>query len=65
MKKLLTLLFAGAMFVSLAMPVFAQDSSAPADSSSSMGKHKKEKKTKVKKEKKSKKSKTESSTPPQ
>jgi hypothetical protein len=55
MKKLLTLLFAAALTVSLVLPVFAQDSSAPASSDQSMSSGKKEKKAKkAKKEKKSK-----------
>lgn len=65
MKKLFALLFAAALAVSLAMPVFAQDAAAPADSSTStMGKEKKPKKAKkAKKEKKAKSDTT--ATPPQ
>jgi hypothetical protein len=59
MKKLFTLLFAGALAISLAMPVFAQESqggtSEPAASTST----KKSKEKKPKKEKKEKKAKTE------
>ncbi len=56
MKKLFTLLFAAALTVSLALPVFAQDSSSQsASSDQSMSSGKKEKKAKkAKKEKKSK-----------
>jgi flagellum-specific peptidoglycan hydrolase FlgJ len=66
MKKLFTLLFAAALTVSLALPVFAQDSSqsssSSSDSSMSSGKQKK-----AKKAKKSKKSdtKSDSSSTPQ
>ena len=65
MKKLFTLLFAGALVFSLAMPVFAQDSAAPADQGSSMSKEKKPKKSHMKKEKKEKKAKSDTATPPQ
>ena len=59
MKKLFTLLFAGALAISLAMPIFAQDSSASSSSDSSMSAPKKEKKAKkAKKAKKEKKSDT-------
>jgi hypothetical protein len=55
MKKLFTLLFAAALTVSLALPVFAQDSGAAQSSDQSMSSGKKEKKAhKQKKEKKSK-----------
>jgi len=63
MKKLFTLLFAAALTVSLALPVFAQDSSAPASSDKSMSSGKKEKK--AKKAKKEKKTKSDSSMAPQ
>jgi hypothetical protein len=60
MKKLFSLLFAAALAVSLAMPVFAQDSGAAQSSDSSMqSAPKKEKKAKkAKKAKKEKKSDT-------
>ncbi|HXJ91375.1 MAG TPA: hypothetical protein VMT20_00660 [Terriglobia bacterium] len=51
MKKLFTLLFTAALAFGLAAPVFAQDSSAPASSTT---KTHKEKKTKTHKEKKTK-----------
>ncbi|HEV2423861.1 MAG TPA: hypothetical protein VGZ29_03430 [Terriglobia bacterium] len=59
MKKLFTLLFAAALTVSLALPVFAQDSGAAQSSDQSMSSGKKEKKAKTHKAKKAKKSKTE------
>ena len=65
MKKLFTLLFAGALAVSLAMPVFAQDSSAASQEPSSTTMGKKEKKPKkAKKEKKPKKEKKSKEAPP-
>ena len=63
MKKLLTLLFAAALTISLVMPVFAQDSGAAQSSDQSMSSGKKEKK--AKKAKKEKKSKTETAPAPQ
>ena len=75
MKKLLAALFTLALALSIAAPVFAQDagsqdSSAPAQSDSSMKKEKKMKKSHMKKERKMKKDKMEkkaddTSTPPQ
>jgi len=62
MKKLFTLLFAAALTISLAMPVFAQDSGAAQSSDQSMSSGKKQKKSKTKKEKKSK---TETAPAPQ
>ena len=62
MKKLFSLLFAAALAVSLAMPVFAQDSSA-SSSDSSMSAPKKEKK--AKKAKKSKEKKSDAAAPAQ
>src|SRR5579859_186661 len=55
MKKLFSLLFAAALAVSLAMPVFAQDSSASSDSSMSSAPKKEKKAKKMKKAKKEKK----------
>jgi H+/gluconate symporter-like permease len=52
MKKLFTLLFIAAVAFSLAMPVFAQDTSS--QDTTKTEKPKKEKKTKAKKEKKTK-----------
>jgi len=63
MKKLFTLLFAAALTISLAMPVFAQDSGAAQSSDQSMSSGKKEKK--AHKSKKEKKSKTETAPAPQ
>jgi|HubBroStandDraft_2_1064218.scaffolds.fasta_scaffold3441738_1 hypothetical protein len=56
MKKVFSLLFAAALCVSLAMPIFAQDSSAASSDSSMSSAPKKEKKAKTKKAKKAKKS---------
>jgi hypothetical protein len=67
MKKLLTLLFTAALAISLAAPVFAQDSSAQStDQSSSTTKPAKTKKAKTKKAKKAKSDQKmdSSSTPP-
>ncbi|HEV2176979.1 MAG TPA: hypothetical protein VGW33_07230 [Terriglobia bacterium] len=73
MKKLLAVVFTLALALSIAAPVFAQDSSAPAQTDSSMKKEKKMKKhhmmKKAKKEKKMKKDKmakpADTTTPPQ
>ena len=65
MKKLFTLLFAAALAVSLAMPVFAQDSSASQSSDTTQTPPKKEKKAKTKKAKKAKKSDTTAAPAPQ
>ncbi|HEV2380973.1 MAG TPA: hypothetical protein VG206_14425 [Terriglobia bacterium] len=55
MKKVFSLLFAAALCVSLAMPIFAQDSTTPSSDSSMQSAPKKEKKAKkAKKEKKAK-----------
>jgi hypothetical protein len=51
MKKLFTLLFTAALAISLAAPVFAQDSSASSDSSAKPAKTKKAKTHKSKKTK--------------
>jgi len=56
MKKLLTLLFTGMIAFSLAMPVFAQDTTAPATKAT------KTKKTKAAKTKKTKAAKTTASS---
>ena len=63
MKKLFSLLFAAALAVSLAMPVFAQDSSAQSSDSSMQSAPKKEKK--AKKAKKSKEKKSDAAAPAQ
>ena len=63
MKKLFTLLFAAALTVSLALPVFAQDSGQAASSDQAMSSGKKEKK--AKKAKKEKKAKSDTSAAPQ
>ena len=64
MKKLFSLLFAAALAVSLAMPVFAQDSWASQSSDSSMQSAPKKAK-KAKKAKKSKEKKSDSAAPAQ
>jgi hypothetical protein len=61
MKKLFSLLFAAALAVSLAMPIFAQDSSASQSSDTSMQSAPKKEK-KMKKAKKEKKPKSDTST---
>jgi hypothetical protein len=62
MKKVFSLLFAAALCVSLAMPIFAQDAAAPASSDSSMQSAPKKEK-KAKKAKKEKKAKTDAAAP--
>lgn len=62
MKKLFSLLFAAALAVSLAMPIFAQDSSASQSSDSSMQSAPKKEK-KAKKAKKAKKEKSDTAAP--
>ncbi len=64
MKKLFTLLFTAALAISLAAPVFAQDSSASQSTETSKP-AKKEKKAKTKKAKKSTKTDSSSSSPSQ
>lgn len=52
MKKLFALLFAAALAISLAMPVFAQDQAAPSSDQTTTSTGKKPKAKKAKKEKK-------------
>jgi hypothetical protein len=65
MKKLFALLFAGALAISLAMPVFAQDQAAPSDQAASTSTKKPAKAKKMKKAKKEKKSDTGAAAPQQ
>jgi Ni/Co efflux regulator RcnB len=62
MKKLLTLLFTAALAVTMAMPVFAQDTSSQDTSTAAPKAEKHHKAKKAKKAKKSKKSSSDTST---